>query len=48
MEFVLSWRLLNYDPNSLNVVKLVSEAEARRREAWAGADHGILVNTTQK
>jgi hypothetical protein len=26
---------LNYDPNSLKVAKLVSEAEARRWEAWA-------------
>jgi hypothetical protein len=37
MEFVSRWRLLNYDPNSLKVAKLVSEAEAHRREAWAGA-----------
>jgi hypothetical protein len=29
MEFVLRWRLLNYDPNFLKVTKLVSEAEAR-------------------
>jgi hypothetical protein len=29
--------LLNYDPNFLKVIKLVSEVEARRREAWAGA-----------
>jgi hypothetical protein len=25
------WRLLNYDPNSLKVARLVNEAEARRR-----------------
>jgi hypothetical protein len=31
MEFVSRWRLLNYDPNSLKVAKLVSEAEARHR-----------------
>jgi hypothetical protein len=48
MEFVLRWRLLNYDPNSLKVAKLASEAEARRREAWAGAYPGVLVNTSQK
>jgi hypothetical protein len=29
--------LLNYDPNYLKVTKLVSEAESRRRKAWAGA-----------
>jgi hypothetical protein len=29
--------VLNYDPNSLKVAKLGSEAEARHQEAWAGA-----------
>jgi hypothetical protein len=38
MEFVSRWRLLDYDPNSLKVAKLASEAEARHREAWAGAN----------
>jgi hypothetical protein len=33
--------LLNYDPNSLKVAKLVSEAEACYREAWAGATLGM-------
>jgi hypothetical protein len=37
MEFVSRWRLLNCDPNSLKVAKLASKAEARRREASAGA-----------
>jgi hypothetical protein len=32
--------MLNYDPNSLKVAKLTSEAESRRREAWAGAKRG--------
>jgi hypothetical protein len=40
--------MLNYDPNSLKVAKLTSEAEARRREAWARTDHGVLVNTPRK
>jgi hypothetical protein len=34
---VLASFLLNYDPNSLKVVKLANEAEPRHREAWAGA-----------
>jgi hypothetical protein len=29
--------VLNYDPDSLKVAKLASEAEARRWEAWTGA-----------
>jgi hypothetical protein len=36
MEFILRWRLLNYDLNSLKVLKLANEAETRRWEAWAG------------
>jgi hypothetical protein len=32
--------ILNYDLNSLKVAKLVSTAEARRRQAWAGAKRG--------
>jgi hypothetical protein len=42
MEFVSRWRLLNYDPNSLKVAKLTSEAKACHREAWAGAKRGQL------
>jgi hypothetical protein len=34
--------VLNYDLNSLKMVKLVSEAEARCRDAWAGAKRGQL------
>jgi hypothetical protein len=33
MEYILRWRLLNYDPNFLKVTKLASEAEAHHREA---------------
>jgi hypothetical protein len=43
IEFVSRWRLLNYDPNSLKVTKLASEAETRRREAWAGARIRVLL-----
>jgi hypothetical protein len=32
---------LNYDPKFLKVAKLTSEAEAHRREAWAGV-HSIM------
>jgi hypothetical protein len=34
----LPFTMLNYDPNSLKVAKLVSEAEARHREAWVGVN----------
>jgi hypothetical protein len=43
MEFASRWRLLNYDPNSVKVTKLASEAKARRWEAWAKVK-GLLYN----
>jgi hypothetical protein len=39
---ILKLMVLNYDSNFLKVGKLVSEAEARRRKAWAGMKRGQL------
>jgi hypothetical protein len=39
--------LLNCEPNYLKVAKLTSEAEARRREAWAGALGNVVFNESE-
>jgi hypothetical protein len=44
MEFVSRWRLLNYDPNFLKVVKLVSEVRPTGLWATLGTDGGALLS----